>query len=109
MFRVENEVEEDLDELVSGSQDAEEVGSCHEHHGDLPAPERVFVELQRALHQIVDLQQFLLGGWWPREVQKVLHNLRSAPRLAVGQVELFLHGFIAGAGAPSPADTPNPQ
>src|SRR5215472_2739837 len=94
LFRVGDQVEKNLDKLVSVAEDAGQVGIRAEIDIDIVAAQRVLVQLKGALDQIVDVEKLLLGRSGTRELQKVLDDACGAAGLAMGEIELALEGLI---------------
>src|SRR5690349_4165969 len=94
LLGVGDEIQEDLDELVGVTQDAGKTSVGEKVHFDVVAAQGVFVKLERALDEIVDVEKLLLRRTGTREFEQVLHDARGAAGLAMGEIELAHEGFV---------------
>lgn len=88
-----DEIEKDLDELVGIANDAGEIGLRTEIDFDAVAAEGVFVKLERALDDAIEIDGFFLGRGRAGEFEKILNDASGAAGLAMGEFELALGGL----------------
>ena len=98
LFGVGNEIQQNLDQLVAVTHDRGQAGLRLKMDFDLIATKRVFLQLEGALDEHIDVQRFLLRRSRAGKFQQILDNARGAAGLAMGQFQLALHRFV-GAGA----------
>ena len=89
-----DEIEEDLDELIGVADDGIGARLRLEFDADVVAAQRMFVELERALDEVADVERFFLWRGGAREFEQVLDDASGAAGLAMGEVELALGGFV---------------
>src|SRR6267378_1177386 len=94
LLGVSDQVQKDLNELVGVPDDAGKIGLGMEIHLDIVAAQRVFLQLQRALEKVVEIEGLFLWRSGAREFQKILDDARGAAGLAVRQFQLASGGII---------------
>src|SRR5208282_1471562 len=94
LFRIADEIEEDLNELVGVTGDGRKTGERTEVDFNAVATEGMLVQLKGAVDDVVEVEHFLLGRSGAREFQKILHDAGGAAGLTVGHFELALGAIV---------------
>src|SRR5271169_4448724 len=82
VFRVEEQVQEDLLQLSGVAEDRRQVRMQLRHNFDAGGFELVLQQRQRVLNNAIQVDVVELGTRSPREVQQAVDDLRSAERLS---------------------------
>ena len=98
LFGVGNEIQQNLDQLVAVPHDRGQAGLRLKMDFDLIAPQGMFLQLEGALNEHIDVQRFFLRRSRAGKFQQILDNSRGAAGLPMSQFQLALHSFV-GAGA----------
>ena len=96
LFRIHNQIQEDLRQLVGIAKDGWKVRTHYEVHLHVIGSQRMFVELDRTLKQIGQVQQGIARRGGVRKHQQAFHNMRGASGLAVGEIELAARILVFG-------------
>src|SRR5208282_5860148 len=94
LFRIADEIEEDLNELVGVTGDGRKAGEGTEVDFNAVAAKGMLVQLQGAVYDVVEVEHLFLRRSGAREFQKVLHDARGAAGLTVSHFELALGAIV---------------
>src|SRR5271157_2879298 len=94
LFRIADEIEEDLNELVGVTGDGRKTGERTEVDFDVVAAQGMLVQLEGAVDDVVEVEHPLLRRSGAREFQKVLHDAGGAACLTVSHFELALGAIV---------------
>src|SRR6266852_8118930 len=76
LFPIGNKIQKDLNELIGVADDGGKPGLRPEFHFDVVAAEGMFVQLEGALDETIDVERLLVRGRRARELEKILDDAR---------------------------------
>src|ERR1700676_849636 len=94
LLGVGDQIEKDLNELVGVGNDSWKIGLRTEIHFDVISAERVFMQLEGAVYDAIEIDRFFLRRGRPGKLEKILNDASGAACLAMGQFELAFDGFF---------------
>ena len=93
LLGVGDKIQKDLNELIGVANNARQFRLGTEINFDAVAAERVFVQLEGAIDNAIEIDGFFLWRSGPGKLEKILDDASGAAGLTVSQFELALGGF----------------